>query len=68
MAGDNSFHLGEGNHRWWWRGTGLIPKPRAVAPILRRSIARRIEVLPCLACPSTPLRAVPLPVPGRICA
>ena len=68
MAGANSSLLGEGDHRRWWRGTGLITKPRAVAPILCRSIARWIEVLPCFACPSTPLRAVPLPGTGRICA
>ena len=68
MAGVNSSPLGEGDHRRWWRGAGLITKPRAVAPILSRWIARKIEVLPCLACPSTPLRAVPLPGTGRICA
>ena len=66
MVGDNSSPVREGDHRRWWRGTGVITKSRAVAPILRHSIARRIEVLPCLACPSTPLRAVPLPVPERI--
>ena len=61
MVDANSSREGEGNHHRWWKGTGLITKPRAVAPIIRHPIARRIEVLPCLACPPPPSGRSPTP-------
>ena len=45
---------GEGDQRSWWRGT-LVS-------------AHLLTVAPCRLCPSTILRMVPLPVPGRILA
>ena len=52
MMQTNPPRNGEGDQRSWWRGTLGRALPLILAP--------------CRTCPSTPLRAVPLPVPGRI--